>query len=90
MRWPKWELAAGPGDFMPMVIGCAMLFLSVPPFVLLLYSPDRDSGPIVPALLVIIGLGMVLGFGFVVLGVRLLSMPGSLLYRLAHGRLFGR
>ena len=41
-------------------------------------------------MLFIIGVGMLIGIGFVVLGVQLLSMPGSLMYRLAHGRLFRR
>jgi hypothetical protein len=88
-RW-RWKIAAGPGDFLPVVIGCALLFLSVPTFVMLLVAPDQHSGVIGKPLLVILGAGILLGLAFLVLGAQLLSVPGSLVYRLAHGRFFGR
>jgi hypothetical protein len=89
MRWPKWQIAAGPGDFLPVVIAVTFLSLSVPAFVLLALYPDYKSDVVAP-LLVILGIGVVIGLSFLVLGVRLLSMPGSLMHRLAHGRFFGR
>jgi len=88
-RW-RWKIAAGPGDFLPVVIGCVLLFLAVPPFLMLLVEPDQNSGMIGKPLLVILGAGILAGFGFLVLGAQLLSVPGSLVYRLAHGRFFGR
>ena len=88
-RW-RWNIGAGPGDFLPIVMGFALLFLSVPAFVMLLISPDQNSGVIGKPLIIILGAGILLGFGFLILGLQLLSMPGSLVYRLAHGRFFGR
>jgi hypothetical protein len=88
-RW-KWEIAAGRGDFLPLLIGFVLLSLTVPPFLVLLISPDQGSGVIRDPLLVIHAAGILFGFGFMVLGVQLLSTPGSLTYRLAHGRFFGR
>lgn len=90
MKWPKWKIAEGQGDFLPLMIGCVLWFLTVPSFLLLLLSPDRNSGLIGGPLMVILGAGIVLGAGFLVLGVRLLSRPGSLAYRIAHFRFFGR
>jgi hypothetical protein len=90
MRLPKWQIATGPGDFIPLVIACAILFLTLPPFLMLIFSPDRYSGRLGPPLIVILGGGVAIGLGFLVLSARLLSMPGSLLYRLAHGRIFRR
>jgi hypothetical protein len=84
----RWQIAAGPGDFLPILIGCVLLFLTVPPFLMMLLAPVEDPGVIGTPLLVILGAGILLGFGFLVLGVQLLSMPGSLLYRLSHGRFF--
>src|SRR5712691_2539273 len=47
MKWPKWSIATGDsGDFLPIMIGCIFVFLSLPPFVLLLVMPDRNSGVI--------------------------------------------
>jgi hypothetical protein len=84
----RWQIAAGPGDFLPILVGCVLLFLTVPPFLMLLLGPIENSGVIGTPLLVVLGTGILFGFGFVVLGVQLLSMPGSLLYRLSHGRFF--
>jgi len=90
MKLPKWQIAAGPGDFLPMVVGCAILFLTIPPFLMLWISPDVNSGAIGVPLMIILGAGIAFGFCFVVLGVQLLARPGSMAYRLAHGRFFGR
>jgi hypothetical protein len=86
-RW-KWEIAAGPGDFLPVIIGCAMLFLALPPFLILVFGPEQDMGVLGKPVLLITGLGVLIGVGFLILGVQQLAMPGSLAYRLAHGRFF--
>ena len=92
MKRGKWQIAAGPGDFLPLLIGCTLLFLSVPALLVLVFGPDQNqnSGVLGAPLLVIHIAGIILGLGFVVLGVQLLSTPGSLVYRLAHGRFFRR
>jgi hypothetical protein len=78
------------GDFIPSVIGCVLIFLSLPPFVMLLV--DSDPGPFVltTTLLVLFGIGNALGFGFLWFGLRLCSYPGSVAYRITHGRIFSR
>jgi hypothetical protein len=86
----RWRIAQGQGDFLPLVIGSVMLFVSLPAFVLMLVATDRDWGVIGLPVLVILGVGVVLGAGFLVLGIQLCSQPGSLTYRLAHGRIFWR
>jgi hypothetical protein len=87
----KWEIATGPGDFLPLVVGCGLLFLTVPPFVTVLSGLDnQDTGVLGMPVMSILGGGIVIGFGFLILGIQLLSTPGSLVYRLAHGRLFWR
>ena len=88
-RW-RWEIAAGPGDFLPLVVGFVLLALAVPSFLVLLIAPDPNSGGVRDLLLFIHAIGILLGFGFLVLGMQLLSTPGSLIYRLSHGRFFGR
>jgi hypothetical protein len=88
MKWPKWKIADGRGDFLPLMIGCVMMFLSLPSFLLVLFNSDRNSEALGTPLLVIFGTGIVLGIGFLVLGVQLMAMPGSLAYRIAHGRIF--
>ena len=88
--WRRWRIAQGPGDFLPLVIGSVMLFVSLPAFVLLLIDNDRDWGVIGLPVLVILGVGVVLGVGFLILGIQLCSQPGSLTYRIAHGRFFWR
>ena len=91
MKWPKWSIASGDsGDFLPIMIGCIFLLLSLPPFVLLLIVPDRNSGAIGIPLLVWLGAGIIIGTVFIVVGLRVLSFPGSLLYRITHGRIFTR
>ena len=90
MKLPKWQIAAGPGDSLPIVVGTGLLFLTIPPFVMLMISPDGNSGYIGVPLLVILGGGILFGLGFLILGIQLLARPGSLVYRLAHGRFFGR
>ena len=91
MRWRKWSIATGDsGDFLPIMIGCIFVFLSLPAFVLLLVVPDQNSGAIGIPLLVWLGIGIVVGTVFVVFGLRILSMPGSLLYRILRGRIFTR
>jgi hypothetical protein len=91
LKWPDWSIASGaPGDFLPVFIGCIVLFMSLPAFVLLLVMPDRNSGVIGVPLLVWLGAGIVIGLIFFVYGLRVLAFPGSLLYRITHGRIFGR
>ena len=92
MKRAKWRIAAGPGDFLPIVIGFALLFLSIPALLMLLFGPQQDqsTGVLGPPVIIVHVAGILLGLGFVVLGVQLLSTPGSLAYRLAHGRLFRR
>ncbi len=90
MKWPKWSISAGQGDFLPLVIGFVMLFISLPGFTLLLLAPDRDYGAVGVPLLLFLGIGVVLGMSFLVLGIRLCSSPGSLTYKISHGRIFSR
>ena len=78
------------GDFIPIVIGCILLFWSLPGFIMLLVDPDRGSYMLVVPLLVLFGFGNILGFGMLLYGIRLCSYPGSLAYRVTHGRIFSR
>ena len=87
-RRRRWSFAAGPGDFLPIVIGSVMLFVSLPAVLLLLFNPDRNSGAIGTPLLILLGIGTILGAGFIVLGIQNCAPPGSRLYRIAHGRFF--
>jgi len=91
MKWPKWSIATGEsGDFLPIMIGCIFIFVSLPAFVLLLVNPDRNSGVIGIPLLVCLGIGIIIGTIFLVFGLRICSSPGSLVYRITHGRIFTR
>lgn len=91
MKWPKWSIAtADSGDFLPFMIGCILLFISLPAFVLLLVNAGRNSGVLGIPLLVFLGAGIIIGTIFVIFGLRILSSPGSLLYRITHGRFFTR
>jgi hypothetical protein len=85
---PKFSIGSGPGDFMPLVIGAVFLFISVPGVVLLLLESGEDFGGLDLPVLAILGGGAILGLAFVVNGLQLCSEPGSLLYRLSHGRIF--
>lgn len=73
---------------MPLVIGAVFLFISAPGFVLLLAETGEDFGGLDLPVLAILGAGVILGLLFVVHGLQLCSQPGSLLYRLSHGRIF--
>jgi hypothetical protein len=89
MRWPKWSIVTGQrGDFLPIMIGCILLFISVPAFVLLLVMPDHNSEAIGDPLLVWFAIGTAIGAAFVIHGLRVCASPGSRLYRIAHGRFF--
>ena len=91
MRWLKWSIATGePGDFLPALLGCIFLFLSLPAFIMLLVNADPDSGPIAGPLLVLLGAGSLLGVGFIVFGIRINAYPGTFLYRLTRGRILTR
>ena len=91
MKWPKWSIATGDsGDFLPFMIGCIFMLLSLPAFVLLLVMPDRNSGAIGIPLMVWLGAGIVIGAVFIVFGLRICSFPGSWVYRITHGRIFTR
>jgi hypothetical protein len=84
----RFSIGSGPGDFMPLVIGVVFLFISVPGFVLLLIETGENFGGLDLPVLGILGAGVILGLAFVVNGLQLCSEPGSLLYRLSHGRFF--
>lgn len=89
MKWPKWSIVAPiPGDFLPALIGCVFMFISLPGFIMLLVNADRGSAGLAGLLLVVLGAGIVLGAGFIVLGIRVCACPGSLAYRLTHGPIF--
>lgn len=81
-------MGSGPGDFMPLVIGAVFLLIAVPGFVLLLLETGEDLGGLDLPILAILGVGVILGLAFLVHGLQLCSEPGSLLYRLSHGRIF--
>lgn len=78
------------GNFLPIVIGCIFVFLSLPGFVALLVDPEPGSFGIALPLLVLFGVGIVVGLVFISFGIRLCSYPGSLTYRVTHGRIFSR
>src|SRR3954464_6108212 len=82
----RFAIGSGPGDFMPLVIGAIFLFISAPGFVLLLIQNGEDFGGLELPVLWLLGAGVILGLGFLVYGLQLCAEPGSLLYRLAHGR----
>ena len=88
MKTPRFSIGSGPGDFMPLVIGAIFLFISVPGFVLLLIETGEDFGGLDLPVLAILGAGVILGLVFLVNGLQLCCEPGSLLYRLSHGRIF--
>jgi hypothetical protein len=88
VRRPRFAIGSGPGDFMPLLIGAIFLFISVPGFVLLMAESGEDFGGLDLPVLSILGAGVILGLVFLVNGVQLCSEPGSLLYRLSHGRIF--
>ena len=90
MPLPKWTFATERGDFMPIVVGVVFLLISLPPFLLVLFAPDRNSGVIGTPVLVVLGCGILIAAGFIVMGIRLCSDPGSLAYRITHGRIFSR
>ncbi|HKS88371.1 MAG TPA: hypothetical protein VJR70_02920 [Stellaceae bacterium] len=91
MKWPQWSLRTpDPNDFLPVLIGCIMLFVSLPGFLGVLFYPDRNAGVLAVALLVVLGGGMLLGAGFLVFGIRNTAYPGSLAYRITHARIFFR
>lgn len=90
MRRRRWSISQGQGDFLPLVIGSVMLFVSLPAFVMMLVDSDPHWGVLGLPVLAVLGGGVVLGIGFLVLGVQLCSEPGSLTYRISHGRIFSR
>ena len=90
MKWPKWSIARHSGDFMPILFGCIMLVVSLPPFIMLLFNSEPNAEVVRWPLLIFLGLGTVLGTILIVLGVRICSLPGSLAYRIAHGRICSR
>jgi hypothetical protein len=91
--WPRWSIRSSPDgttDFLPIVIGCLMLLTSVPGFFGVLFFADANSGVLATGLLVWLATGIVLGAGFLIFGIRICSYPGSLAYRITHGRFFTR
>ena len=91
MKWPKWSIASNePHDFLPIMIGCIFLLVSLPAFVLLLAKPDQNSGALAIGLLIWFAVGIIAGVVFVIFGLRIYSSPGSLVYRITHGRFLSR
>jgi hypothetical protein len=91
MKWPKWSIATSDShDFLPVLLGCVFLFISLPGFVLMLFNSDRGAGSLVLPLLVLLGGGVIIGVIFLILGLRIIAFPGSWLYRITHGRIFSR
>ena len=89
MKWRRWSITTpDSGDFLPAMIGCILLFISLPGFTLVLLKPDRNSGVLGLPLAIVLGLGIVIGVMFLVLGIRVTASPGSRLYRITHGRFF--
>ena len=87
-RQERWRFAAGRGDFLPIIVGGVMMFVSYPAFVLLLFAPENNPGVFWIPLLVILGAGAIAGTCFVIRGVQMCAPPGSRAYRIAHGRFF--
>ena len=91
MKGTRWSIAKpASGDFLPIIIGCIFLLISLPGFLMLLLYSDPGSEGIRGAVLVILGGGMLIGTLFILLGLRICSFPGSWLYRITHGRIFSR
>jgi hypothetical protein len=88
VKRPRFSIGSGPGDFMPLIIGAVFMLISLPAFVLLLGEVGKDFGGLDVPVLAILGAGVILGLVFLVNGLQLCSEPGSLLYRLSHGRIF--
>ena len=91
MKWPRWSIAAAnSGDPLPLVFGAIFLFISLPGFLMVLFNSGREAGTIQIPLLFVLGGGMIIGVIFVIFGLRICSAPGSLVYRITHGRIFSR
>jgi hypothetical protein len=91
MKWPLWSIKTDdPNDFLPVLIGCVFLLVSLPGFLGVLFYPDRNSGVLATSLLVVLGIGVLLGVGFLISGLRTTTFPGSLMYRITRGRIFFR
>lgn len=78
------------GDFLPILIGGVVLSLSLPAFVMLLVDADPGAAALSLSLLVLFAAGILLGLGYLWVGIRVCSYPGSLPYRITHGRLVSR
>lgn len=78
------------GDFVPILVGVAIVCLSLPSFVMLLVDADPGAFGLVLPLLVLFGAGTLFGLAFATFGVRICSYPGSVAYKLTHGRIFSR
>lgn len=87
-REHRWHFAAGRGDFVPIIVGGVMMFVSYPAFLLLLFVPENNPGIFWIPLLVILGAGAISGTAFLIRGIQMCASPGSLVYRIAHGRFF--
>lgn len=90
MRRVKLSISTGPGDFMPLVIGGAILVVSLPAFVLMLLDTEQFTGVLGFPVKLILLAGALLGLAYFVIGLQTCTQPGSLIYRLAHGRIFKR
>jgi hypothetical protein len=88
MSGRRWRFTAGRGDFLPIVIGGIMAFMSLPGFLLVLFVPDSNAGIFRVPLLAVLGAGAVCGIGFIIVGIRVCATPGSLAYRIARFRFF--
>lgn len=89
-RWLPSILTPRRGDFMPTMIGGAMLVLGLPAFLMVLLDPDRGSGNLATGMMLLMGVLCVAGAALLVAGIGACSHPGSLIYRLSHGRILPR
>jgi hypothetical protein len=90
VRRRRWRFTAGRGDFLPIVIGGLMASMSLPGFFLMLFVPDSNPGIFRIPLLAVLGGGALFGIGFIIVGLRVCTTPGSLAYRIARGRFLSR
>ncbi|HEX5455314.1 MAG TPA: hypothetical protein VFX06_16110 [Stellaceae bacterium] len=77
-------------DFMPILVGGAMLIMATPGFLMVFFLPDPGSGGFATVVLVLLGVLGAIGAALIIAGVRACSDPGSLAYRLAYFRLLPR
>ncbi len=88
MRLQRLWLYTGRDDILPPLVGCAILLISLPGFLVLLFFPDAGGAYIRLAMLVVLGSGVLLGLAGIIFGIATCSSPGTWTYRISHGRIF--